>query len=70
MRSGRAVSSTSPPVRYLELPCDFFCFFFRLRLANGSILSTKVPEEDMVGVRGVVSLEVGVEEEEDLHWRF
>ena len=39
------MSSTSPPVRYRELPCDFFCFFFSDRLANGSIRSTKVPED-------------------------
>jgi hypothetical protein len=27
LSKGRAVSSTSPPVLYLDEPCDFFCFF-------------------------------------------
>ena len=41
LSGGRACSSPSWEFRYLELPCDFFVFFFRERLANGSILSTK-----------------------------
>lgn len=43
-KSGRAWSSKSAALRYLEDPWDFLVFFFRERLANGSILSTKVPE--------------------------
>jgi hypothetical protein len=27
LRRGKAVSSTSPPVLYLDDPWDFFCFF-------------------------------------------
>lgn len=47
-RRGSAVSSTSAPCLYLELPCDFFCFFLRdLLLAKGSIRSTNVPEDDI-----------------------
>ena len=45
---GSAVSSTSPPVLYLEDPWLFFCFFLRLLLAKGSILSTKVPDDDIL----------------------
>ena len=40
---GNACSSTSPPVRYLDDPWLFFCFFLSDLLAKGSILSTKVP---------------------------
>ncbi len=45
--NGRAVSSTSPPVRYLDDPWLFFCFFLSDLLANGSIRSTIVLPDDM-----------------------
>ena len=45
---GNAVSSTSPPVRYLDDPWLFFGFFFNDRLANGSIRSTNVPADDIL----------------------
>ena len=50
LSSGSAVSSTSPPVLYLEEPWLFFCFFFNDRLANGSIRSTNVPLFDMIAI--------------------
>ena len=42
------MSSTSPPVLYLDDPWLFRCFFFSDRLANGSILSTNVPPDDIL----------------------
>lgn len=47
---GSCWSSTSCELRYREEPCDFFDFFLRDRLANGSIRSTNVPD-DMLVVR-------------------
>lgn len=41
---GNGCSSTSCEFRYLDEPCDFLLFFFRERLANGSIRSTNVPD--------------------------
>lgn len=42
---GSCCNSKSVEFRYLDDPCDFFVFFFIERLANGSILSTNVPED-------------------------
>lgn len=39
-KSGNGWSSTSCELRYLELPWDFFVFFFKDLFAKGSILST------------------------------
>lgn len=48
------MSSTSPPVRYLDEPWLFFCFFFNDLFAKGSMRSTKVPDDmaddDDIGV--------------------
>lgn len=50
LRSGSGCSSTSCEFRYLELPCDFFVFFLRERLAKGSIRSTNAVV-DMVAAK-------------------
>lgn len=42
LSNGSACNSTSCELRYRELPCDFFVFFFNDRFANGSIRSTNV----------------------------
>ena len=46
--SGKGVSSTSPPVLYLDEPWLFLCFFFKDLLAKGSIRSTNVPPDDIL----------------------
>ncbi len=48
LSSGNGVSSTSPPVLYLDDPWLFLCFFFSDLLAKGSIRSTNVPPEDIL----------------------
>lgn len=50
LSGGNCCSSTSCELRYLDEPCDFLLFFFSDRFANGSMRSTNVPDDIVLGV--------------------